>query len=323
MDQLFQLRRSARAVIGFVILTCVSLYAASGVTHPFEGVTYIDRTETIPREIHMHIVQIALATPGLRFMLTPPSGKLETTRQTTLGFLTREHAQLAINAHFFTPFASPDTEASVIGLAASDGNVYSAFESPVQNYALVAHAPALNIDASNHAGIVHRDPGATDARRVIGKVTLWTALAGSAQIVTDGVKTIPAYASAAHPDALLTPGGPNNYSNEKSWYDVLQARTAIRLSRDNGTLTLFTVDLNRGAVRGGSAGLKVGEIADVLMKDYNVWNALNLDGGCSTTMAMEDPVSHLGVIVNASSDNPAGRSVASSLAVFARQRPVQ
>ena len=51
-----------------------------------------------------------------------------------------------------------------------------------------------------------------------------------------------------------------------------------------------------------------------------VWDALNLDGGGSTTMVLEDPVSHEPSVVNASSDNPAGRSVGSSLAVFARPK---
>ena len=77
--------------------------------------------------------------------------------------------------------------------------------------------------------------------------------------------------------------GPGTFSNEKSWYKVATARTAIGLSRDGRTLTLFTVD-----VRGGSDGMRVGEVADLLMADYGVWNALNLDGGGSTSMAMEE-----------------------------------
>ena len=93
----------------------------------------------------------------------------------------------------------------------------------------------------------------------------------------------------------------------------MSARTAIGLSRDGRTLTLFTVD-----ARGGSAGLSVRELAGTLVKDYGVWNALNLDGGGSTSIAMEDPVTHSAALVNVSSDNPAGRSVGSSLAVFAR-----
>jgi len=66
--------------------------------------------------------------------------------------------------------------------------------------------------------------------------------------------------------------------------------------------------------------LKVGEVADILMRDYGVWDALNLDGGGSTTMAMEDPVTHVQALVNASSDKDpvSGRAVGSSLAVFAR-----
>jgi exopolysaccharide biosynthesis protein len=69
------------------------------------------------------------------------------------------------------------------------------------------------------------------------------------------------------------------------------------------------------------AGMTLAEVAAVLIKDYRVWNALNLDGGGSTTMAWEDPSTGLVALLNSSSDaNPAGRSVASSLAVFARRQ---
>jgi len=51
-----------------------------------------------------------------------------------------------------------------------------------------------------------------------------------------------------------------------------------------------------------------------------VWNALNLDGGGSTTMAWTDPATGSASVMNTSSDNPDGRSVATSLAVFAPRR---
>jgi exopolysaccharide biosynthesis protein len=293
-----------------------ALHADQVVTQPYVGVTRIERTETLPRPLHMHVVQIDLTAPGLRFKLSPPSGTRETVRQTTLEFLKQEGAQVAINAHFFLPFPSTDTEAWLVGIAVSDGRAYSAFESPEQSYAIVVDAPGLNIDADNRAAVVHRDPRQGDARRVRERVTLWTTVAGSAQIVTDGKTTVPAYEDATHARALLKPGGPNAYGNAKSWYDALTARSAIGLSRDQRTLTLFTVD-----VRGGSDGMRIGEVADVLWKDYGVWNALNLDGGGSSSMAMEDPKTHERTLVNASSDNPAGRSVGSSLAVFARPVP--
>jgi hypothetical protein len=289
-----------------LLVLCVSAQAEQRVTQPYLGITYIDRTETAPRDVHMHIVQIDLTAPGLRFKLSPPAGSREVLRQTTTGFLRQEGAQLAVNGHFFLPFPSTDTESWLVGLAASDGRVYSAFETPEQSFAIVAGAPAVNIDAGNHASLVHRGEN----------VTLWTTVAGSAQIVTDGAKTIPVYADATHAGALLTPGGPGEgYSNARSWYDALNARTVLGLSRDSRTLTLFTVDRS-----GDSLGMQVGEAADVLMRDYGVWNALNLDGGGSTSLAMEDPVTHERALINRSSDNPAGRAVGSSLAVFARPR---
>lgn len=298
--------------IVFVSCLLVPLRGADTVEHPFAGVTAITRIETSPRNLRMHVILIDLSTPGIRFELTAPGGSMETVRRTTLAFLTDKQAQIAINSHFFLPFPSNSPDANLIGLAASNGNVYSSFEMPVQFYAIVADAPAINIDATNHASIVHWNPAFRDGKHVRENVMLWTALAGSAQIVTDGVKTIPVYKDAQHPDGTLTPGGSANYSNANSWYDVLNARTAIGLTRDSRTLVLFIVDR-----AGDSLGMKGGEVADILIRDYAVANALNLDGGGSTTLAMETPATHSGSIVNVSDDSPAGRSVGSNLAVFA------
>ena len=271
------------------------------VSQPFVGITYVDRTEASPRPVHMHIVQIDLTAPGLRFTLTSPAGSRETVRQTTVDFLRQEHAQIAVNAHFFLPFPSTDTEAWLVGIAASEGRVFSGFESPDQDFALLRDAPGLNIDRANNGSMVHRrlrqgfgGQGPDDGTDVLESVTLWTTVSGSAQIVTDGATTIPAL----------------------DWYEAINARTAAGLSRDGRTLTLFTIDR-----ASGSEGMRVGEVADLLIRDYGVWNALNLDGGGSTTLAMEDPVTHDVAVLNASSDNPRGRAVASSLAVFARPKP--
>ena len=304
-----------------LVLTVISgsiagLRADQIVQSPYLGITLITRTETTPRPETMHIAEIDLTAPGIGFQFTPPGGSLETVRQTTLDYLNQQHAQLAINGMFFLPFPSTDPNAMLVGFAASNGNVYSSFEAPVQSYAIVTNSPGLNIDSSNHASIVHNDPTFADGKHVLENVTLGNALAGSAQIVTNGVKTIPVYADAAHPDGLLTPGGPANYSNNNSWYELTNARTAIGLSQDNKTLVLFTVDN-----AGGSRGMTVGEVADLLIHDYGVYNALNLDGGGSTSMAMQDPATGLGGFVNTSSDNPNGRLEGSNLAVFAISVP--
>lgn len=273
------------------------------VSQPYQGLTLIEEAVTSPRPITTHVLQVDLAAPGVRVTLSPPAGPRETVRQTTVDFVKDVHAQAGINAHFFLPFPSTDTAAWLIGLAASEGRVFSACETPEQRFALVDHAPAINIDRHNRASVV---PCSATA-------DVWTAVSGSAEIVTSGRVTIPAYRDATHPEGALTPGGPRLYSNISSWYGAINARTAIGLSRDGRTLTLFTVD-----ARGGSEGMTVGEVAAWLIAKYDVWSALNLDGGGSTSMALADPGTGAVTLVNTSSDNPAGRSVASSLAVYAR-----
>jgi hypothetical protein len=324
-----------------------TLQAQGVVTHPFPGITQITRTESLPafqcpgcpsptpspRLARLNIVLVDLTAPEIHFKLTPfgtnlpdvnpnsttpgwplPPPPFETVRQTTLGFIEAAHAQVAINSHFFAPFPVPGGStqgayAYLIGLAASRGDVYSGFEAPFQNYAIVTDAPAVNIDASNNASIVHRDPDFADGKHVLENVQLWNALAGSAQIVTNGVRTIPEYKDATHPDALLTPNATYTRAG-RHWYDLSNARTAIGLTQDNRTLVLLTVDGTNGG-----HGMQVGEVADLLIRDYSVYNALNLDGGGSTTMAMEDPVTHVRRVINAPADNPA-RAEGSNFAVY-------
>ena len=300
----YQVLKMSRRLAAVVLLGALALFAADNVSHPFRGIIHIERTEKEPRPMKIHVVTVDLRTPGLRIKVTPHGGSMETVRQATVDFLRQEQAQIAINAHYFLPFPSSSVEAMLVGFAASDGYVYSAFEKPEQSYAILSYSPALNIDAANFATIVHRDPAFPDGTHIREKVTVWNAVAGSAQIVTAGVKTIPTY------DGALTPGGPGHYTGAKSWYDQITARTAIGLTQDGRRLVLFTVD-----GKGGSLGMKVGEVADVLIKDFEVYDALNLDGGGSTSMAMQ-MADGSAKLVNVSMDGTTGRKVGSNLAVF-------
>jgi exopolysaccharide biosynthesis protein len=286
------------------------------VTQPFQGITLIKRTTTAPRKTSQHIVKVDLTAPGISFKVTPHRGPRDTVRETTLDFLNRQHAQVAVNAHFFAPFPSADTNVQVVGLAASEGEIYSPFEPqpverglPDQSFAIVPFAPALNIDRSNRVTVVHYDSNHADNQRVAENIQLWNAVSGSAQIVSNGTKTIPAFG----------PGGlksSRNFNARRSWYSLPRARTAIGVTSDQKTLVIFTVDQ-----RGNSQGMSVEEVADALIRDFSVANALNLDGGGSTTLAVRDPRTGGGRIINKSSDNPAGRAVGSNLAVFAHPNP--
>jgi hypothetical protein len=300
----------AAAAATAVLASTVS--AQTVVSSPYSGVTLTRRVETTPRPLRIHVAQVDTRTPGIRFVVSPPGGTREVVRQTTRAFLEATGAQLAINAHFFLPFPSMDTDVWAIGLGASNGRVFSAFESPEQRYALVVDAPAINFDHRQRAEIVRRAAGSGDGRRIRERVRLWNAVAGSSQIVTRGIVSVPAYRDENHPDGLLTPGGGSAYSNARSWNDVVTARTVIGLSRDRRVVTFFTVD--RAA---GSDGMTLTEIGALLVRDYAVWDALNLDGGGSTSMAWQHPVTGIAELLNVSSDSPGGREVATSLAVFA------
>jgi hypothetical protein len=272
------------AFIGVVTLAAAPPQAPANTTSsPYAGLIYFDRLETTPRAVHLHVVQIDSHDAGLRFALSPPGGAREVVRQTTLEYLNATHAQVAINAHYFLPYPTTETDVEVIGLAVSDGRVISGFETPVQRYALVTDAPAINLDASNRASIVHRAHGNTTVAAVRERVTLWTAVAGSAQIVTDGKVTIPMYADATHPTADLVAGGPGNYSNERSWLRRVQRAHGDRpLAR-----RAHAHALHRGRAR-RQRRVDRRRVATRLIRDFGVWNALNLDGGGSTSMAMED-----------------------------------
>jgi hypothetical protein len=348
--------RAARLIVasGLALWGSTGVEAQTVVTPLFPGITHIKRTEQYPpfqcpgcpaptpnpRLARMNILLVDLTSPAVHFKLTPPGENLpavasgsttpnwpvvpfEVVRQPTLDFLNTSHAQAAINVHFFAPFPVPGGStqgayAYVIGLAASRGKVYSGFESPIQSYAIVTNSPGLNIDRSNYASIVHRHPDSADGMDVLENVELWNALAGSGQILTNGVKTIPEYTDATHPDELLTPGPvpplgplPLTYTRAgRHWYDLSNARTAIGVTGDGRTLVLFAVDGTNGG-----HGMQVGEVADLLKNDYGVWNALNLDGGGSTTLAVEDPVTHERKLVNVPAENPP-RLEASNFAVY-------
>jgi hypothetical protein len=307
-------RRFLFVFAGLLLVTAA--WAEVTVTRPFAGITLVKRTETAPRAITMHVALIDLATPGLAFKLSAPAGARDTVRQTTLEFLKQEKAQLAVNVHFFVPYPTPDKEVDVVGLAVSEGVVYSGFEPqpvglayPDQSFAIVPYAPAMNIDRANHVTFITRREVTVDRTGARRSEPLWNAFSGSAQIVTAGVKTIPSYTNA--------PGGlkdSKSFTTARSWYDIPRARTAAGLTADAKTLVLFT-----GDQAAGSAGMTVGEVAEVLIREFQVTNALNLDGGGSTALAMEDLATHTARLVNVPSDGPNGRAVGSSLAVFVRR----
>ena len=82
-------------------------------------------------------------------------------------------------------------------------------------------------------------------------------------------------------------------------------RTAIGISRDSMTVVIAVMD---GRGESGS-GMTMGEISN-FMRDLGAWNAMNLDGGGSSTMVVD------GRVVNHPSDREGERTVGMALLVF-------
>lgn len=273
------------------------LHAAETVARPFTGVTYIARNETSPRPVKMHVIIIDLRAPGIRFVLTPHGGPEHTTKQTTLQFLTEQKAQIAINAHFFEPWPPPKPDpgtARLIGVAASNGDVYAPFDAnPPKQYAIRPNAPALNVDADNHASIVHRKQADPGGYAIAEPIKLHNTVAGNEQILTDGTVT----------------------AGRGKWDNTPNPLTVIGLAPGE-KLILLTVD---GRQSGVSEGLTTTEAASLLHIDYAVTDAINLDGGGSTTLCMADPDPRVVNVPVGEHDKPGTlRLVGSSLAIFAR-----
>ena len=288
---MFRVSRLRRQTVSWSIalwLGCLrfeSVQAASvEVTVPFEGIRHIHRTTTVPRQLDMHVIEIDLTAIGIDFAITPSNGQGvgATDGQTTREFVTQKNAQIGLNGSF----SSFRSKAWIVeGIAATQGQVYSPFEQ--------FRRTALNISVDKVATIIRSiDTGMKTGTAYTPEIPLYNTLGGEAGLLKNGTNVAPSAKESLHP------------------------RTAAGVSLDGRKLLLMTVD---GRRPGHSLGVTRPELAD-LLKEYGAWNAMNLDGGGSTTLVFSDPVPR---VVNIPSDTTASsssveRTVGSNLAVFAK-----
>jgi Phosphodiester glycosidase len=100
------------------------------------------------------------------------------------------------------------------------------------------------------------------------------AVSGNAQVVTDGKVTPPLVDIARNP------------------------RSAVGICADRKTLILIAID---GRQEGHSRGVTLGELGTIL-QTYGASNAINLDGGGSTSMVLKDAATGVFTTVNRPSD---------------------
>lgn len=300
-------RKCAGVAFALALSAVATLAVAQDiVTEPFQGIRHILRVSEGPRPLFVNALEIDLSAPGLSFRLTPeveglPNGD-ETVTQTTRAFVDEQNAQLGINAHFFRlEHHSQERPTDNRSLAASDGNAYSSWE---DNFPV-----GFNIDADNLATLVRPAPGGGTSTRP--DVSLYNAFAGNVQVVTDGT-------AATEQQLPRNPG--SGLMADK------HPRTAVGLT-ENNRLLLVTVDGRQPVF---SEGVFLDELGS-MMKELGAYNAINLDGGGSTTM-VGDYYGDLGSDGNERSalllNSPTGRGPVGSernngtnLAVFAAANP--
>jgi len=222
----------------------------------FEGITYTRIIRTEPVHQIIHIAKIDLKAEGLSFLVTP-SGKLDNfdfEARTTSQFLEEFDLQLAINADFFDPWK--DYSPFVYYPHEGNGTNARGLSASRGDITTIGYIPpqyyeTLYISKDNRASF----------RAPQGEI--YNAVSGNVSLLRNGEITS---------------------FEEDSYLQKRHPRTAIGLTEDENTLILIVVD---GRQPNYSDGATLPELAQILL-DSGAYNAINLDGGGSSTIVMDD-----------------------------------
>ena len=246
---------------------------------PFLGITHTHAAGTLASgdAVSFDLVDINLSAPGIHFAVSPG---------TTVNGV--GEAPLQTVSQFVTSVgAQVGINANYYGvdLATLQGTV-NGLSASAGNVFSPGGGPTVNIGAGNAVSFFD-DPAQAQG------VSFYNAVSGFGRLLAGGQTTAFDAAFSTGPDA----------------YDP---RTALGLTA-SGHLLLLVVD-GRGA--GGSVGMTYLQEAQTLL-GYGAVDAINLDGGGSSTLVFADPSA---TVVNHPSDG-SERPVAVSLAVFASPVP--
>lgn len=221
----------------------------------FQGIEYTREVREGP--VIVHVVKIDLTAPGVRFIVTPhtPTQGWVLAGRTTSQFLSEFDLQLAINGDFFDPWRDYglwDYYPHVGDPVNVRGLSASNGDVYTGGYSPPDHYATIYISADNQVSFTR--PGSS---------SIYNAISGNMMLVIDGeaqpMDELNSYLSQPHP------------------------RTAIALDQTEQTLILVLVD---GRQPNYSEGVTMPELI-AIVQDYGGYNALNLDGGGSVTLAIE------------------------------------
>jgi len=206
-----------------------------------------------PRPLRVWIARVDLTTPNLRIALTEPAGfrgddiHFEVRCANTLDFAQQRGVQLAVNTSAFGPFRPR------MGL-------------PMDVVGLAAVRGCVYSGPDDRFGAMYISPRGRIALRADqpDNLSLWHIVPGFRMLLEDGqIAVLPKVA--------------------KSNFGGLNPRTAVGVDREGQTLWIIVAD---GRQAGVSEGITLVELA-ALFQSLGAWDALNLDGGGSSTLVSE------------------------------------
>lgn len=267
-----------------------------------EGVTLRAYALEKPRLMKAYVARIDLTTPGIGFTATERAANwgepmpdytnetvtICTRRETVADFMSRRrnegrNVEVAVNASGWRPWEHPFTHTygSLYRWAASDGVELSHGKDPERGVFFV----------------VRKDGGAAIRARIPVSMTNEIAFAmyGNWRILKDGALAFP-------PDLPK--------------FKSLHPRTAFGLTADRKTLVLLAVD---GRQPGYSLGASYADLADILRRE-GCTDAINMDGGGSTSLVVFDRASGRPLMLNHHADASIRKTALNLGITFATER---
>jgi exopolysaccharide biosynthesis protein len=280
----------------FLQALSVSVYADVFPSRPYAGVTYSYEARTNPpQRIYEAIVDLTQPRIVVRVVRGGPdpdgNGPWQTTLMQPTKIADREKFDVVINGDFFEHFHGEDAEgqAALSQFKASTvARVTGVAETDGMVWARAGKdMPMLVIDARGKASIATGKEPPPEAKQ---------AIAGHDTLVHGGKNVAPV---SQRPGFIKGP----------------HPRTAVGIKDHGNTLILVVVD---GRNKGVATGMSLWELAEVFVA-RGAEDAINLDGGGSSVLAIRDPKSHQMVIVNRPSDGRE-RPVANTLGISIIQK---
>lgn len=297
---LIKRRRRPRLALGALVLATipaaalVSLRALSWLPGPAApvpltplraGVSYQRLAVQVPQPLVVHILRIALDTPGLRLATTRPADRtrpLPYAAQTTSAFVEETHAFAAVNGDFFDPWVP--------------GFLFG-YPKPGD--------PVRTLGLTYVAGEVVTPRGKVGAHLAVGPL----AYAGFDDLPQPGGDLLSGLCM------LVERGEPSDLAPCRAKQPYRRhPRSAIALDAQRETLLLVVVD---GRMARYSEGAELGELAGILV-DQGAYAAMSVDGGGSSSLVARNQSGEVELLNLPIADRIPGRErpIANQLGVY-------